>query len=74
MSLRLALIVQMTIGRLSDIEEVKFRDILIENSKLAKQYERLKLDLETSYKYDREKYTAGKTKFIKDIIKILQLG
>ena len=52
-----------------DIEEVKFRDILIENPKLAKQYERLKLDLETTYKYDREKYTAGKTKFIKDIIK-----
>ena len=44
-----------------DIEEVKFRDILIENPKLAKQYERLKLDLETTYKYDREKYTAGKT-------------
>ena len=35
----------------------------------TKQYERLKLDLETTYKYDREKYTAGKTKFIKDIIK-----
>ena len=52
-----------------DIEEVKFRDVLIENPKLAKQYERLKLDLETTYKYDREGYTAGKTKFIKDIIK-----
>ncbi len=52
-----------------DIEEVKFRDILIENPKVAKQYERLKLDLELTYKYDREGYTAGKTKFIKDIIK-----
>ena len=52
-----------------DIEEVKFRDVLIENPKLAKRYERLKLDLETTYKYDREGYTAGKTKFIKDIIK-----
>ena len=52
-----------------NIEEVKFRDVLIENPKLAKQYERLKLDLETTYKYDREGYTAGKTKFIKDIIK-----
>ena len=52
-----------------DIEEVKFRDILIENRKIAKQYERLKLDLELTYKYDREGYTAGKTKFIKDIIK-----
>ena len=57
------------VRRKGDIEEVKFRDILIENPKLAKQYERLKLDLETTYKYDREKYTAGKTKFIKDIIK-----
>ena len=52
-----------------DIEEVKFRDVLIENPKLAKQYESLKLKLEVKYKYDREGYTEGKTKFIKDIIK-----
>jgi len=57
------------IRRKGDIEEVKFRDVLIENPKLAKQYEILKLDLETRYKHDREGYTAGKTKFIKDIIK-----
>ena len=57
------------VRRQGDIEEVKFRDILIENPKVAKQYERLKLDLELKYKYDREGYTAGKTKFIKDIIK-----
>ena len=53
------------VRRKGDIEEVKFRDILIENPKIAKQYERLKLDLELTYKYDREGYTAGKTKFIK---------
>ena len=52
-----------------DIEEVKFRDVLIKNPKIAKQYETLKLDLEQRYKYDREGYTAGKTKLIKDIIK-----
>ena len=52
-----------------DIEEVRFRDILIENPKIAKQYESLKLKLEVKYKYDREGYTAGKTKFIKDINK-----
>ena len=40
-----------------------------EDGFLDKVYHRLKLDLETTYKYDREKYTAGKTKFIKDIIK-----
>ena len=57
------------VRRKGDIEEVKFRDILIENPKIAKQYEKLKLDLEQTYKYDREGYTAGKTKFIKDIIK-----
>ena len=57
------------IRRKGDIEEVKFRDVLIKNPKIAKQYERLKLDLELTYKYDREGYTAGKTKFIKDIIK-----
>lgn len=57
------------IRRKGDIEEVKFKDVLIKNPKIAKQYEKLKLDLELTYKYDREGYTAGKTKFIKDIIK-----
>ena len=57
------------IRRKGDIEEVKFRDVLIKNPKIAKKYERLKLDLELRYMYDREGYTAGKTKFIKDTIK-----
>ena len=57
------------VRRKGDIEEVKFRDILIKNPRIAKQYEKLKLDLELTYKYDREGYTAGKTKFIKDTIK-----
>ena len=57
------------VRRKGDIEEVRFRDVLIKNPKIAKQYEKLKLDLELMYKYDREGYTAGKTKFIKDIIK-----
>ena len=57
------------IRKKGDIEEVKFRDVLIKNPKIAKQYERLKLDLELRYMYDREGYTAGKTKFIKDTIK-----
>ena len=57
------------VRRKGDIEEVNFRDILIENPRIAKQYESLKLDLELTYKYDREGYTAGKTKFIKNIIK-----
>ena len=52
-----------------DIEEVKFRDILIENPKIAKQYEKLKLCLELTYKYDREGYTEGKTEFINNITK-----
>ena len=57
------------VRRKGDIEEVRFRDVLIKNPKIAKQYEKLKLDLELTYKHDREGYTAGKTKFIKDIIK-----
>ena len=57
------------VRRKGDIEEVNFRDILRENPRLARQYERLKLKLEVKYKYDREGYTAGKTEFIKDIIK-----
>ena len=57
------------IRRKGDIEEVNFRDILRENPRIAEQYENLKLKLEMKYKYDRGGYTAGKTKFIKDIIK-----
>ena len=59
------------IRKKGDIEEVKFRDVLIKNPKIAKQYERLKLDLELTYKYDREGYTAGKTKFINYIFILL---
>ena len=36
------------VRRKGDIEEVKFRDVLIKNPKIAKQYETLKLDLEQS--------------------------
>lgn len=57
------------VRRKGDIEEVKFRDILIENPKIAKQYEKLKLCLELTYKYDREGYTEGKTEFINNITK-----
>ena len=57
------------VRRKGDIEEVNFRDILRENPRIARQYESLKLKLEMKYKYDREGYTAGKTKFIKDTIK-----
>ena len=57
------------VRRKGDIEEVNFRDILRENTRIARQYESLKLKLEMKYKYDREGYTAGKTKFIKDTIK-----
>lgn len=57
------------IRKKGDIEEVKFRDILIENPKIAKQYEKLKLCLELTYKYDREGYTEGKTEFINNITK-----
>ncbi len=52
-----------------DINEVYFKDILLRNPEIAKRYEKLKLDLEIKYKYDRESYTNGKTKLIKEIEK-----
>jgi L-amino acid N-acyltransferase YncA/GrpB-like predicted nucleotidyltransferase (UPF0157 family) len=44
-----------------------FRDYLIERPYLAKEYQRLKLDVAVLYLNDRVAYTAAKTKFIADI-------
>jgi GrpB-like predicted nucleotidyltransferase (UPF0157 family) len=48
-----------------------FRDYLRENPQVAKEYEKLKLDLSKKYRQDREGYTKAKTNFI---VKITELA
>lgn len=52
-----------------DWHEIRFRDYLLENKDVAKEYEKLKLQLADKYRNDREAYTDAKTKFI---VKILE--
>ena len=49
-----------------DRAETIFRDYLISNPDIAKEYERLKLKLQRLYEYDRDGYTSAKTAFIKE--------
>lgn len=50
-------------------ERLIFRDYLRQHSDEAARYEQLKYDLANSFKSDREAYTAGKTEYIKTIMK-----
>jgi len=44
--------------------ELCFRDYLIKHPEAASQYEQLKRELARKYKFNREKYTKGKTSFV----------
>lgn len=48
-----------------DNDELYFRDYLLENPSVAKEYEQLKLSLWKQYEHDRDAYTAHKGDFIK---------
>lgn len=50
-----------------DEDEIYFRDYLKTHSKIAKDYEQLKLELYKKFKYNRDAYTEGKTDFVKKI-------
>lgn len=50
-----------------DWDEIRFRDYLIKNKEIAKEYESLKLELAEKYPYDREAYTDSKTEWIEKI-------
>lgn len=50
---------------IGDNDELYFRDFLTDNPAVAKEYERLKLDLWRRYEHDRDAYTHGKSDFIK---------
>ncbi len=47
-----------------------FRDYLIAHLETAHEYETLKYELAKKYKYNREKYTEGKSDFVKQITKL----
>ena len=50
---------------LGDNDELYFRDYLTENPKVAKEYEKLKVDLKGKFEHDRDMYTLEKSGFIK---------
>jgi len=50
--------------RPGDHDELYFRDYLNEHSRVAKEYERLKLDLWKKHEHNRDAYTEAKTAFV----------
>lgn len=53
-----------------DWDEIYFRDYLLANPDVAKEYGELKVQLAKQYKNDREEYTKSKTEFIKRITEV----
>ncbi len=58
------------IKNFANCDELYFRDYLNENYFLAKEYEKLKLDLYNKYAPDRNLYTEGKKNFVENIVKL----
>lgn len=52
-----------------DWNELYFRDYLKENPQVAREYEKVKLDLFSKYEHNRDAYTEGKSEFILKITK-----
>jgi GrpB-like predicted nucleotidyltransferase (UPF0157 family) len=50
-----------------DWDEIRFKDYLIKNKEIAKEYETLKLELAKKFPNDREAYTDSKTEWIEKI-------
>lgn len=50
---------------LGDNDELYFRDYLNDNPQIAKQYEKLKLELWRKYEYNRDAYTDAKKNFVR---------
>ena len=55
-------------GDMNGITSIMFRDYLNSHKDEAKRYEALKLELYDKYKGNRNEYTYGKDKYIKEII------
>lgn len=56
------------IKKYGDCDELYFRDYLNDNQPKARQYEELKLELFNKYKLNRDLYTDGKGKFVKEVV------
>ncbi len=56
-----------------DIDEVYFKNYLIDNPDIAKEYEELKIMLWKKYEFDRDAYTNAKTKFVQKYTKLAKL-
>ena len=50
---------------MGDNDEIYFRNYLIENPNIAKEYEKLKLGLWKQFEHNRDEYTNQKTEFVK---------
>jgi GrpB-like predicted nucleotidyltransferase (UPF0157 family) len=51
------------------VRHLFFRDFLISNPYVAKEYEKLKLSLKDKYEFDRSKYQSRKSKFCEDLLR-----
>ena len=54
----------------NDNDEIYFRDYLNENEAIAKEYEKLKIDLANKYRNNRDLYTELKSDFVNKYTKI----
>lgn len=54
------------------LKQIEFRDYLIANPARAKEYEALKIQLASKYKYDRSGYRLAKTEFITETLKRIE--
>lgn len=52
---------------IGDNDEILFRDYLIDNPEVAKEYEKLKLSLLPEYRNNRDGYTEAKTTFVRRV-------
>jgi GrpB-like predicted nucleotidyltransferase (UPF0157 family) len=56
------------IKKYGDCDELYFRDYLNDNYAIAKEYEKLKLELFNKYKPNRDLYTDGKKEFVDRVV------
>ncbi len=54
-------------GDINAIKQIAFRDYLNKHEDERKRYEKLKIELYEKYKDDRNQYTLGKDKYIKEV-------
>ena len=58
--------------RIGDNDEILFRNCLIANPQIAKEYEKLKQSLLPTYRNNRDGYTEAKTEFVRRVIDLVK--